>query len=304
MPSHRLTFEFGPSLSVDPAGAFVPRATQGAVAGWTETFYSHVNDTDERSLDAGVLLLAARRRLLTVGWRCLRIRTSRFPLTRVAARRILPPAEGIGQYEVAAGAFNDEQPWDAINIAINSDSGRSRAFLMRGIGSNVITPGGVYRAPAAFAGGLPLFEGRLRAGFDLRVTTTTELANLTGLYVVAVPQIPATRQNPILRFSVAPALDVGDQLRVQGFDGVSGFRGLWTIQSINNVAIDTFITTLVTLRQKRNKQVGGLWTGGGRVWRINPTLSAITGISPGDGASRRTGGPSTRRRGRRSNRTS
>lgn len=314
MANHRVTLEFEATTG-NPS-------TAGSRAGWSETFYRKVDESDSDALAAARTLASRRRLLLTEGWSLSAIRVSRLDVNANLIRRgvlyLVPPADQPGRYNggvVAAGV--DEQPYDAIDLSINSVGGNHRAFLMRGIGNDVISPGGRFLNPVRWNTNWPDFwnflinsplGGPQAAGWSLRIRTQIFPVGIpSGRYPIETVDISNTSglgtspTRPAIKFGFVPNIIAGKTLVVQGVQGLRGINGTWLADTDA-----TGVGTLwIVLKGKRNNTVAGTvvpFTGYALAYGYG--LDTITSMTAGNGASRRTGRPLQLLRGRRSPRHS
>ena len=302
MPQHRHTIEFRPMVfSSSP----VPVDTLGSVQGWTETWYDSADLADGNALDLTLNLANARKMLLPAGWRVYRLRVSRFPLTRTAARRSLTPTDGQGRYAGGAVSVGSEQPNDTLIFNISSATGKTRNFGMRGLPRGVISPGNNYLAPAFFEQALPGWTSYLKNNFSIATISPGFVYAIIGVSTATIGGFPMASSTPGIHVEGnVPLIFPGAKIRIAGVVGVSNLKGQWTVDASSVQTIDGLERTIYRLRQKRGVFLQGAWQQGGTLTSYTSALSAIAEIGIGEGGSRRTGGPSNRPRGRRSNRRS
>lgn len=295
-------------------------ATAGSDLGWTEAFYDPADATDQVCTENALNYLTARRNLLTPGWRAVAIRISQLDASNNLLRKgrlvQIVPANGVGTYALAGGV-SDEQAWDAINLSIQTLGGSRRAFLMRGIGSNVVGPSGVYLAPPAFVGSSAAYAtglaGRIGGGdfggpawgpYALRTRSGRATTNLTGVFTapVANVNIVCDQTRPMIRVPAA-TVQAGNQVSLAGILDMPGMNGQWRVTQVQ-LDPTTINFAYVGLAPRRRKVIKSAYTQGGIATYWNWTLDNISGFTVGAGASRRTGRPPQQHRGRRSARPS
>lgn len=310
MSAHRFTFEFEATTgNVN---------TAGSRAGWSETWYNRIDENEADALARGKALALLRKDVLTEGWSLSAIRISRLNAQANLIRRGLlyleAPGNQPGFYNngvIAPGI--DEQPYDAIDLSVNSAGGNHRAFLMRGIGNDVISPGGRFVSPPRWVAkfpGLQQFltnnpvQGPWASGWCLRVRTQVfPVGSFSGQYPIinvftsGLPTIGASPQRPALEVSSLVGIIAGNTVVVQNVLGLKNLNGTWIINSTE--VVDG--TGYVVLKPKRGISVSGQYVGSsGWFLQYGYSLDLITQISVGNGASRRTGRPLQLLRGRRS----
>lgn len=292
MPQHKVVFGFRPSVGA--------AATANSVHGWTETFFKSTNEDDSACIDAAKLLMKARLKVLTPGWRCRFITAYRFPGARVGEPYSVDPDEGKGTYPLLSDL--DEQPYDVCIVAISSASGRARHWGMRGISSNVIDAGGTYLAPTSFVRAFKSFRDRLVAdGWAIKASSAAGKFHIDAVSLAnAFPAHPGTPRSPVLVYDNIGAFipaTAGDTMRISGGRSSPGLTGTWNVRS---AVLDTG-NYFVRLSPKRAHKVEGLYDDDADSQIITYSLSNITEATPGDGSSHKAGGLPGRRRGRRPN---
>lgn len=299
MPSHKLTWEFTAAVLL-PGSALQPA---DATTGWTESWYVAADESDQVALARilpGALFFNTRRRLLTQGWRIARARAIRFPGSRTGARAGIAPADGQGQYlgPPTAGLPGDESAYDRLVVTIASNAGKIRSWMMGGIGPDVISGSGQYAAPGNFAANFTSLQTVLVGNYALRITTpgpVRPIFNLLNSGITTVGLNPPTIASPyVLITPASPEMVVGAQVRISGPQGVAGANGIWTINGVVGAGPLT-----VQLAAKRGTVVLGTYTQGGTIKVLTPSLDSIASLFPEFGSSRKSGGPPSRRRGRR-----
>lgn len=274
--------------------------TSGSLYGWTENVYCPVDRTPSAMRADAINLLARRVQLLTEGWRVAKIRFAEYPSTRTAFTYSPSPASGRGTYATSA-TVTDEQPYDKLIVNMLCASGKGRALILGGIGSDVVDAGGVYLAPAAFVTAFTGWLGYLTTNYAVKRAARGPVIPVTN--VITTPGGPYVG-NPIqpqLASTVAgAAYPDGTQIRISGVQGLAYLNGTWNIQRDPVVAA----FTSPVLAQKRGVRVFGTYIGGGTWVGYTYSLDPFTGGSPSRGTSRRTGGSIDRPRGRRSTRRS
>lgn len=306
MPSWKVTFGF--------RGTIGNQETGGTQAGWSESFYLPGDRTlDAASAEASALKIN-RLKLLSNGWSIEYIRLAMLDVSNNPTRRgtliKLAPQGNDGNYPMPAGV-EDEQPYDAINLSIASTNGSHRAFLMRGIASTVISAGGRFLNPPGWVAGFPDFAGDLagaavggvqQIAWALRVRTTTAITSLSSVLIAAPAgvNIITDGSRPLIRVPVN-TVQAGNNISIVGAigDGLVNVNSQWKVRQ-TQVDPTNNQFTFAGLSQKRRIVVAGNYQQGGVVTYWNWTLSQITGVTAGNGASRRTGRPSGLTRGRRS----
>lgn len=316
MPSvfYKFTMEFQSTVGNDN--------TSGALAGWSEQFYSAKSYASDKVASDNLRKYAAERiSLLTPGWTNTVLRGSQldanFAPTRKGFLIAVKPGEGKGTYNKAADKI-DEQPYDAINLSLSSTDGHRRSFLMRGIGNDLINAGGRFLNPPAWAGAFPSFAGFLKGtgpeagdgggtwevwdGLAIRFRTSEGKDLPTDIFNSPTDDHPkASELRPVLRFATPVGLGAATFLKVSGVTGMSGINGVWEIDSQVDGPIPVKYRDFV-LKPKRRTRCVGVAVAKGVVigWRYG--IDPIVEVTAGQGASRRTGRPSNIVRGRRSNR--
>lgn len=312
MAKHRVLFE------VNTASG--EAATAGSDAGWTVSFYDPTDLTDEACEAKARRLLTALVRCLTKGYQYMAIRISQLDASNNLLRRgrLIQLAGGSaqGQYQGAAAGL-DEQPWDAINLSIATVAGARRAFLLRGIGSNVIAASGRYMAPPGFVLCSADLATALRGGgnpealillpetpYALRTRSTTGRTNITGVFTTPVANVNLVNDQtrPMIRVPIGTIV-AGNQVSITGVLDMPGVNGQWKVTAVQTDPL-TANFQYVLLAPRRRVQIKAVYTQGGQAVYWNWTLDPITGFTIGNGASRRTGRPPQQRRGRRSARQS
>jgi hypothetical protein len=277
-------------------------------------FYDPADSTDDVAAVNAENLAFYRRRVLTSGWRVTAVRLSQLDASNNVIRKgrliKIPPANGVGTYPVNA----DEQPWDAINLAIATAGGSRRAFLMRGIGSGVVGASGLYLAPPQFVAASALWASALKGNLGnvgspttvwaLRTRTaraTTFISNVATSPVVNV-NLVINQTNPAIRVPIA-TVQAGNQVSIIGIIDMPGMNAQWKAVAVQLDPTNNQFNW-VLLAPRRRVQIKAAYTQGGQATYWNWALDPITGFTIGDGASRRTGRPPATRRGRRSARRS
>jgi len=309
---HRVLIEFASNPAI--------LATAGSDAGWTESFYDPTDLTDDDAEAKARALINGRSPCLTVGWRAVAIRISQLDTANNLTRKgrlvkLVAPA-GIGSYNRAMEG-QDEQPWDSINLAIATVGGARRAFLMRGIGSDVLNAAGVYVAPPAFVLGSAQLATALSGGgnpnafiplpttpYAVRNRSATAVTQISNVLTTAPAGINAVvdATKPLIRVPHA-TVTAGTNLSIIGVTGMTSINGQWRANTVQNDPT-TGAFDFVGLLPRRRVTVKGTYESGGSVTYWTWTLTNITGFTIGNGASRRTGRPPQQRRGRRSARRS
>lgn len=317
MAKHRVLFEF----SATPGNA----ATAGSDAGWTTAWYDPADLTDDNAAVKAIQLLNGRLPSLTAGWRCSAIRISQLDAQNNLLRkgRLIQFGGNVkaGTYPAVGGSV-DEQPWDAVNLAIATVGGSRRAFLMRGIGSNVVGASGQYLAPPAFIGAAALFAAALAGGgaggggfgrfpvilpgtpYALRTRTATAETQLTTVTTVKVDNVNLIPDptKPLIRVPIN-TVQAGNQVSIKGVADMTGINGDWKATAVQLDPLNNQFNYVI-LAPRRRVTVNGIYKQGGVVRYWNWALDNVTGFTIGNGASRRTGRPPQQRRGRRSARRS
>jgi hypothetical protein len=303
--AHRVMFEFKPTT-----GAV---STAGSQNGWTETWYDPVITNAQTALLRARLLLNLRRGILSHGWSIASMRISQLTLAagllRLGSLYFVPPADQPGTY--GGGDLQvDDQPYDALECAVVGVNGHHRSFQMRGVPSDVVSPGAQFlnnpRFINAFASWKSFLNGAaINAGpggaWAIKIRLNPAAANLMGVQIPTPPLGGADPQHPLLSlYSPDVVPTPGMFISIRGALGNSRLNGTWQIRGVVP-AVPAF-TFNVLLFSKRRVTVGGVYASGGdcRLWTT--ILEAIADITPGYGTSRRTGRPSALVRGRRSNR--
>lgn len=306
MPAHKITLSFASTVGAP--------GTSGARAGWTESWYDPNNGDLPTAVRKANAYVQKRRGLLTSGWTVEFVRVSTLdvnnnPLRRGTLVNILP-ANGFGRYNIVA-VGNDEQPYDAQIVPVNSFSGATRKFLMRGIGNDVINAGGRFLNPppyiAAFQNWLGFING---LGVDgvfgplaIKLRSKTAEGIVTQVYTTVQGGVPGTPRTPAIQLTITNippnVIAVGNTIVLRNM-GVSGLNGSWLITQTAIVGG----TGLVLLAPKRRTVINNIPVGGqpstGSFTTYSYSLDNIVLASPGNGTSRRTGRPSLLPRGRRS----
>lgn len=308
MPKHRYLFEFNATAG--------NAQTAGSDAGWTESWYDATDLTDEDAEDKGRLMAGGRSQVLTGGWQVSALRISRLDPTNNLLRkgRLIRFAPGgyAGSYDM--GAPMNEQPWDAINLSVSTVGGTRRAFLMRGIGGDVIAPSGRYAAPPRFIPRSAVYAASLNGTGAMNLppgpatpvalrtrglTNTVAISNVLTVAPMGVNLITNT-QRPLIRVPFL-TIQAGNQVQITAVSDMTGINGQWVVSQIQaDPTNNQFI--FAALMPRRRNTVGGTYSSGGTARYWNWFLDPVTGFTIGDGASRRTGRPPQQRRGRRSSR--
>lgn len=309
MAKHRVLYEFAST----PGEA----DTSGSDAGWTESWYDPTDSTNDAANLKALNFMRARLLLLDAGWRITAIRISVLdagnnPLRKGILTKVTA-ANGRGAYDVQAG-IDAEQPWDAINLAIQTVGGSRRAFLMRGLAQGVLGGGGSYLAPPRFVTQAANFARNIAGmgeGVDavttalaLRTRGVTALTAISGVEVVAPAgvNLVASVQRPLIRVPIT-TVQAGNTVQISDVQNVMGINGQWVATQLQVDPTNNQFA-FVLLAPRRRNTVNGTNPVGGSARYWNWALDNITGLTVGDGASRRTGRPPQQRRGRRSARRS
>lgn len=301
MAKTRLTFAFESTVGAN--------ATSGSKAGWTETWYNPADQSPEGARFSGLALLNARVKLLTPGWTISEMRLSQLDASNNLTRRgqlvFIAPANGVGSYP---GTGQDEQPYDALEVRVDTFPGNFRAFSMRGIAKEVVNAGARFLNPPAFG---PRFAdwtsvlngtaGDFGGGeWALRVRNKAATYNVRRVIIDPGVNPDASPSHPVVTLNGNVAIAAGQTVVLSGIAGNTRINGNWIVQAaVGPVgAADPYIV----LKAKRRTSVGGVYTTGGTAVFYTYTLASITDAHPGYGVSRRTGRPPALVRGRRSNR--
>jgi len=318
MPAWKVTFTFGPANAAT--------ATAGANAGWTETWYLPGDNTALVAANQARELSISRRQLLSRGWANLSIRMSILDAQNNPTRRgvliNLPPPSQPGTYP---GENQDEPAYDALNMSVSATNGSRRAFLMRGVGSNVVGANGRFLNPpdflARFVGGIAAGGGVVPAiqrvptltadltgqgagnlPWGIRYRSTTALTQISNVLTVAPANVniitDATR--PLLRVPVN-TIQAGNTVSINGVVGLVSINGQWQARQVQVDPLNNQFA-YVGLLPRRRISIVGEYEEGGVATYWNWGLSPVGVITPSRGASRRTGRPTGGTRGRRSNR--
>lgn len=312
MARHRMMMEFAAMPGVT--------STAGSDSGWTEAFYDGTDSTDDVADTNARNLAYHRRGCLTSGWRITAIRLSRLDnannLLRKGRLIQLAPGQGQGLAGLAV-PVPDEQPWDAINLAISTVGGSRRAYLMRGIGVGVVGASGIYLAPPAFvadsanyasalAGTLVAgdWASRLTTAFSLRTRSAPQVTSISGVFTAPVANVNLIidQTKPAIR-TPNNTIVAGNTVSLIGIVDMPGMNGQWKVTAIAPDPLNANFQYAV-LAPRRRVQIKSAYTQGGQATYWSWTLDPITGFTIGNGASRRTGRPPQQRRGRRSARRS
>lgn len=309
MSRHKVVFEF--------EGTVGASGTAGARAGWTETWYDTVDTTDALAAQRALECLGKRRALLTPGWSTTAIRISQLSPTLTALRKgalvFIPPQVGPGTYGFGV-AGQDEQPYDAVEISIASVTGVRRAFQMRGIGQDVISPGGRLLNPPNFNNAFPNWVQWINGSkqiivpggpYAVRYRTSTVVNNLIGILIAPGPGSPVlvpSPQSPVINLPILGPVPIGTFVSITGTTGFQRLNGTWVVQNVYQGSANPPVLYSLQLAPKRRVTVVGspVLLGTARMWQF--ALDPIAVATAGYGTSRRTGRPLQLTRGRRSNR--
>lgn len=305
MPACKVTFEFESTVGRD--------ATSGSRSGWSESWYRNNVADVPTAIALGLVLKDARRRLLTRGWSLSVMRvsmlTNTFLPTRNGALVFVPLATQPGLYFGPADTI-DEQPYDALEIAVQGLAGKRRAFQIRGIGNDVVNAGARFLNPPTFNAAFPLWLGTLNGGataggpgtgWAIRYRTAIVNGTITAIWIgQAGSPVGATPLSPVIDAISTAAPGAGSLLRIKSATGMTRINGTWTV--FTGAANPVLPNVRVYLTEKRRTTVAGtaVLTGGYTNWSYG--LDNIVLATPGYGCSRRTGRPLQLTRGRRSNR--
>lgn len=294
MSTHKATFEFEATVGVT--------STSGSKAGWSESWYDPSDETDNAAVATARALMNRRILLLTPGWTITAIRTSRLDananLLRKGILTFIDPSDGKGQYP---GTAQDEQPYDALEVAVNSVDGNHRAFSMRGIGNNVVSAGARYLAPPAFVAAFDLWKTQL-SEWALRRRALVGSQAITAIAIAPTTTGPGSPQRPSVRIEDATGFVSGGTVVIKDVAGMTRMNGSWRVEKVLTIVPGPM--AWLVLLPKRRVTVGGVYTSGGTATEYTYSLSSVGSVPPGYGTSRRTGRPPLLVRGRRSNRVS
>lgn len=317
MPAHRITYDFESTTGI--------AATAGSKSGWSESWYIGTDQTDDVAEFQGTVLASARRGMLTPGWSLTSMRVSRLDAANNLLRKgrlvFFPPADSPGSYR---GTNQDEQPYDALEVSVNSADGHHRAFSLRGIGQNVVSAGARYLDPSAFRTAFNNWLARLTGSFQ-PVPAAGGVLNLSpfsirfrllrtgplfpnGVLVIIGVDISSTDPtfgtpiSPVIRFGPIDSLAgivPGDTIIIRDVLGMQRLNGAWRVDKVNDG-----VNAYIRLRPKRRTQVAGTFTRAGTAKCYGYLMDNISVASPAYGTSRKTGRPLQLVRGRRSNQVS
>lgn len=301
MPKTKVTFEYEATVGVGE--------TSGSKQGWSESWYNPTDATADGARFSALLLMNKRIKLLTPGWTITSIRIANLDaannLTRKGQLVFVPPLTGRGTYP---GTKQDEQPYDALEVRIDTEPGNHRSFSMRGIPNEIVNAGARFLNPAAWEPRFADWASELNgtAGdflgnhWAIRVRGTPFTFNIRNVIILPATNPDASPSHPVVTLNGNLGLAAGQTITISGVMGMTRINGQWIIGSVPVVggAVDPY----VVLKAKRRTAVGGVYTTGGTAVTFGYSLAPITNATPGYGTSRRTGRPSGVVRGRRSNR--
>jgi hypothetical protein len=328
MPAHKVTFEFEGSIlqQASPGGVITQNSTLGTKSGWSESWYFQADQTEAEASSSALALSYWRKQILTVGWQITGIRLSRLDESSNLQRRgtllQLGPTQGVGTFPASAGFSVDdqnEQPYDALCVSVNSVNGRRRNFLMRGIPNSIVSAGGRFIGAGpwfprfnGWAGGIQFGNDTPAGDFgtpaSLRIRTLRTFAGLIGgnrtivaaaISGAALGGLVPSVISPVITYTPPDGILVGDTVVIQRTTGISRLNGSWIIQQLAIVGS----TTYMQLAARRRVVLSGTLADTGFFRAYGYTLEGITSMFPAFGTSRRTGRPLQLPRGRRSNRT-
>lgn len=306
MPAFKLTMTFRPAVTPG-GGADVDSA--GSLQGWSESYYAPNNSSAANALAQAQNLFVTRRGILEQAWRIEKMRVFPFPSTRAASYKSYSIGDGRGRFAGSGPAGSTaEQPGDALICNLSSTSGRQRALLLRGLPRGVISAGNVFLAGPGFTPALNLFFAELTGnapGFGIKVRTIVNTGTVSGIALATTGAALGSPATPVILSKLTePQVLAGVKVRVSGTIGLFRMNGPWTIGDYNAVTIGGAQYNAMTCAAKRNVSVLGIWIQGGTYSSYTESLEYIQTAAVGYGTTRRTGSPSNRPRGRRSNRRS
>lgn len=328
MPAHKVTLEFEGSiiLAASEGGVINQNATIGSKHGWSESWYFQAAQTEAEAAESALAMVYFRKQILTIGWQITGVRLSQLDNNNNLLRRgtllQLGPVQGVGTFPASTGFSQDdqnEQPYDALCVSVNSTNGRRRNFLMRGIPNAIVSAGGRFVGAAPWFPRFNAWSGSIQFGNDtpthqagtpayLRTRNRRNLpAVLNGQRPILDAQISGAAIAGLVPSAISPVVNVspgtdilvGDTVVIQRTTGIQRLNGTWLVQQVAN----TGTVYHLQLAPRRRLITSGAIDQKGFLTPYYYSLEGIASMFPAFGTSRRTGRPLQLPRGRRSNRT-